>query len=152
MINSEITVTSGGYVYLIHALGTNRYKIGLTRRTPEIRLAELNSGQSPYYLQIVTAAFLEKNLDEFEDKLHQRWFYRRVKDHPGMKSQEWFKLSAREVAIVTAQIHRVHIGFSPIYFLIGWVKYRQRLLTRWQAFQLGFALGCAIALSLPLLF
>ena len=43
-----------GYIYLIHAQGTDRYKIGLTTRSVEVRLAELNSSQSPYPLELLT--------------------------------------------------------------------------------------------------
>ncbi|NER25978.1 MAG: GIY-YIG nuclease family protein, partial [Symploca sp. SIO1C2] len=36
-----------GFIYLIHAQETDRYKIGLTTRSVEARFAELNSSQSP---------------------------------------------------------------------------------------------------------
>ncbi|WP_265278066.1 GIY-YIG nuclease family protein [Nostoc sp. KVJ3] len=49
-----------GYIYLIHSVGTYRYKIGLTvaPRTPEERLKELNSRQSPYPLKLIHYVFV----------------------------------------------------------------------------------------------
>jgi hypothetical protein len=41
---------TSGYIYCFHAKGTNRYKIGLTRRDPFVRLKEVNGKQSPYPL------------------------------------------------------------------------------------------------------
>lgn len=134
-----------GHVYLMRATGTNRYKIGMSNN-PERRQAELNSGQSPYYIELITYGRFLENAIAQEKQLHQRWFYRRVKDHELMKSQEWFKLSPKEIAQVTAQIHGCRIGFSPIYWFWSWLKRVQKLPSRWLVFQLGFALGAAIAL------
>lgn len=55
---SENSSSSPGYVYLVHTIGTNRYKIGRTNNL-HVRLKQLQ-GQSPYPLQI-KAAFKTSN-------------------------------------------------------------------------------------------
>ncbi|MBW4668396.1 MAG: GIY-YIG nuclease family protein [Cyanomargarita calcarea GSE-NOS-MK-12-04C] len=45
-----------GHIYFIHAVGTSRYKIGLTTRSVKERLDELNSSQSAYPLQLIASA------------------------------------------------------------------------------------------------
>jgi hypothetical protein len=61
-----------GYIYLIHSVGTNRYKIGLTvaPRTPEDRLKELNSRQSPYPLKLIHYVFVN-DVYKVEKEIHQ---------------------------------------------------------------------------------
>ncbi|MFW9260477.1 GIY-YIG nuclease family protein [Nostoc sp. CALU 546] len=61
-----------GYIYLIHSVGTYRYKIGLTvaPRTPEDRLKELNSRQSPYPLKLIHYVFVA-DVYKVEKEIHQ---------------------------------------------------------------------------------
>ncbi len=61
-----------GHIYIIHAKGTKRYKVGLTTRTPEQRLAELNSSQSPYPLELIKV-IATNNVTETESYLHNRF-------------------------------------------------------------------------------
>lgn len=73
--------SKSGWVYLIHAEGTNRYKIG---RTIDIsrRVAELTY-QSPYPLEIISY-FKSDYPSEDELALHEKFADRRVHG-------EWFK-------------------------------------------------------------
>ncbi len=69
-----------GWVYLIHAVGTNRYKIGRTQN-PVARYETLKK-QSPYPLQIIDSmwtvdmvtdeAYLHQNLSN--TRVHGEWF------------------------------------------------------------------------------
>ncbi|WP_292808715.1 GIY-YIG nuclease family protein [Nostoc sp. JL23] len=59
-------------VYLIHAKGTIRYKIGYTNRPFEQRLAELSSGQSPYPL-IAIKTILVEDAHTIELGLHHKF-------------------------------------------------------------------------------
>lgn len=58
-----------GYIYLIHAIGTPRYKIGKTRRDPSKRFLELNSSQSPYPLRLL-GFYKTNDIDSQERRLH----------------------------------------------------------------------------------
>lgn len=71
-----------GYVYLIHAAGTNRYKIGRTVN-PIVRLGQLQK-QSPYPLRIVES-FWSPDAIADEKALHSEFFESRVLG-------EWFEL------------------------------------------------------------
>jgi hypothetical protein len=72
-----------GYIYLIHAKGTRRFKIGLTTRAVEARFNELNSSQSPYPLELLESIEVA-NVTEAESYLHSKFaFYR--------KHNEWFE-------------------------------------------------------------
>ncbi|NEQ64793.1 MAG: GIY-YIG nuclease family protein [Symploca sp. SIO2D2] len=71
-----------GYIYLIHAQETDRYKIGLTTRSVEARFAELNSSQSPYPLEIIDW-FETDNVTDDEEYLHEKFADYRVHG-------EWF--------------------------------------------------------------
>lgn len=57
-----------GYVYLIHALGTNRYKIGRSVN-PIVRFETLKK-QSPYPLQIIDCFWTPDSIED-EKRLHQ---------------------------------------------------------------------------------
>lgn len=81
-----------GYIYLIHATGTNRYKIGLTTRSVEERFAELNSSQSAYPLELIASAKYS-NIVEVEKTLHEK--YRHNRAHG-----EWFEFSKHEIGEV----------------------------------------------------
>jgi hypothetical protein len=98
-----------GYIYLIHAKGTTRYKIGLTTRTVQERLAELNSSQSAFPLELITSAKFE-HVHEVEKSLHER--YRLCRVHG-----EWFEFSKRELQAVIKDIQGVESGFSFSWWL-----------------------------------
>lgn len=69
-----------GYVYLIHAIETNRYKIGRTVN-PVARFAELKK-QSPYPLKIVNSFWTPDSVKDEKDlhiglgniRVHGEWF------------------------------------------------------------------------------
>lgn len=67
-----MTTNKKGWVYLVHAHGTDLYKIGITFRTPEEILRELNGKQSPYNNEIVYAVFVE-NPRDLEKYLHDKF-------------------------------------------------------------------------------
>lgn len=100
-----------GHIYLIHAKGTSRYKIGLTTRTVEKRLAELNSSQSAYPLQLIASAKFP-NVQEMEKNLHQKYRHSRVHG-------EWFEFSSREARAVADDIRGVESKFSFRWLLIA---------------------------------
>lgn len=71
-----------GCIYLIHAIGTNRYKIGMTLRDVEVRYKELDSKQSPYplkfigYVETYNAREVEKSIHDIlkDNRVHGEWF------------------------------------------------------------------------------
>ena len=76
----DIPPSREGWVYLIHAVGTNRYKVG--RSVNPIARLEVLKGQSPYPLQVV---WTEWTIDAIEDekrahkalagfRVHGEWF------------------------------------------------------------------------------
>ncbi len=91
-----------GYIYLINAKGTRRYKIGLTTRDVEQRFDELNGSQSPYPLELVT--YIETdNVTETEGYLHQRYAFQR-------RHGEWFEFTNRELKGVLREFDRLENG------------------------------------------
>lgn len=91
-----------GFIYLIHARGTNRYKIGLTTRSVEQRFAELNGSQSPYPLELLEV-ISTGNVTETESYLHQRYAFQRCHG-------EWFEFSNRELKEVLKEFDRLENG------------------------------------------
>ena len=79
-----------GFVYLIHAIGTNRYKIGRTQDVAK-RFKTLKQ-QAPFPLELIHSL---KVLDAagFERKLHLKYAAKR-------KHDEWFELTAAQVKAI----------------------------------------------------
>ncbi len=77
------TVSQSGFIYLIRALGTNRYKIGYTRRLKK-RIKELQ-GQSPFPIELKDC-FCSKYPTGYEKLLHRVYQGQQV-------FREWFELS-----------------------------------------------------------
>lgn len=69
-------------VYLIHAVGTDRYKIGVTTKSIQKRLHSLQTG-SPYVLRCL-ATIESREAHILESRLHHRFKNYRVQG-------EWFK-------------------------------------------------------------
>ena len=90
---------SPGFIYLIGAKGTSRYKIGVTTRTPEKRLSELNGSQSPYPLVLVDSIYVE-NATAGERILHTK--FKHYKRHG-----EWFEFSPKRVDDVREEFTKV---------------------------------------------
>jgi T5orf172 domain len=91
-------VSKPGYIYLIHAVGTKRYKIGLTVRSVEERFNELNSSQSAYPLQLIAfGKFPDVNVAEKE--FHARYSRNRVYG-------EWFEFTNREARSVALSLSK----------------------------------------------
>lgn len=80
------------HVYLVHATGTNRYKIGITARTIEYRMRELNGSQSAYPLELITS-IRSSDYKEVERHLHEKYAINRVHN-------EWFSFSPEQLAEV----------------------------------------------------
>ena len=92
-----------GFIYLIHAVGTDRYKIGLTTRSVEARLAELNSSQSPYPLELIDW-FETPNVTEDEAYFHEKYSAHRVHG-------EWFQFDKRTLKQVRRE-YQDDVGFT----------------------------------------
>ncbi|NEP12033.1 MAG: GIY-YIG nuclease family protein [Symploca sp. SIO2C1] len=92
-----------GFIYLIHAQGTDRYKIGLTTRHPEARLSELNSSQSPYPLELIDW-FETDNVTEDECYLHEKFARYRVHG-------EWFGFDSKALKKVRRE-YQDDVGFT----------------------------------------
>lgn len=114
-----------GYIYLIHAIGTNRYKIGLTVRTVEERFAELNSSQSAYPLKLVNYISVS-DVHGTERYFHQK--YARCQVHG-----EWFQFSDRDLNQVLAEFKSKNpkplftwklfaAAITTVIVLIQWLK------------------------------
>lgn len=87
-MSSRQTPKPDGYVYLIQAVGTNRYKIGMTVRSLDDRLSELQ-GQSPYPLECLGSIYVP-DPKSAEAELHEIFAdYRLV----FKGSREWFEFS-----------------------------------------------------------
>jgi hypothetical protein len=98
-----------GFIYLIHAKGTRRYKIGLTTRNVEQRFNELNSSQSPYPLELIE--FIEThNVTETEEYLHQKYDFQR-------RHGEWFEFNNRQLREVLREYDRLENGDR------GWFRF-----------------------------
>ncbi len=90
-------MTDFGYIYLIHAVGTDRYKIGRTTRDVEIRYKELNSKQSPYPLKCI--GYIETyNSREVEKSIHDT--FKENREHG-----EWFSFEKKDIRSVQAAIY-----------------------------------------------
>lgn len=88
------------YVYFIHAIGTGRVKIGITRKDPAKRLESMQTG-SPYPLEVYGYIETTKPL-LLEKKLHKRF-------KPQRKHGEWFELS-RATVEETLREHGVELS------------------------------------------
>lgn len=91
-----------GYIYLIHAKGTRRHKIGLTTRDVEQRFNELNSSQSPYPLDLLHYIATE-DVTKTEGYLHQKYAVHRCHG-------EWFEFSNRQLREVLREFDRLENG------------------------------------------
>lgn len=108
-----------GYVYFLHAVnsgdndGLERYKIGLTTRSVDDRLNELNKGQSPYWL-VEKWSIQVSDCEAVELALHKHFSSRRLYfntatgmtgkyheiDSADRKSTEWFMFAESELPSV----------------------------------------------------
>ncbi|GET35912.1 GIY-YIG nuclease family protein [Microseira wollei] len=86
------TKSPNSYVYLIHEVGTNYYKIGITvnlnKRISQLQTGSANQLKYLHYIQI-------SNRKEVEKALHTKYKTRRVR-----RNGEWFEFSNQEVKSV----------------------------------------------------
>lgn len=87
-----------GYIYFVHADGTNRYKIGLTNNLDR-RMKELNGKQSPVENRLQWSIEV-CDMRSAEKDLHDRFHARRVHG-------EWFQFSEGELKEVESVYDRV---------------------------------------------
>jgi DNA-binding Xre family transcriptional regulator len=66
----EYSMSQGGYIYAIDAVGTGLVKIGCTRGDVQTRLAALQTGQ-PNALQLVASALVETDPGSIERAIHR---------------------------------------------------------------------------------
>ncbi|NEP59117.1 MAG: GIY-YIG nuclease family protein [Symploca sp. SIO2G7] len=92
-----------GFIYLIHAQETDRYKIGLTTRSVEARFTELNSSQSPYPLELIDW-FETDNVTDDEAYFHEKYSAHRVHG-------EWFVFDKRTLKEVRRE-YQDDVGFT----------------------------------------
>ena len=90
---SIATENKEGHVYLLHAVGTNRYKIGMTQSGRMAkRLDELSGSQAAFPVELIT--FIDvSDRHQVEAELHQRFKAFRVHG-------EWFSFQGREIKSV----------------------------------------------------
>ncbi|HEY9750697.1 MAG TPA: GIY-YIG nuclease family protein [Allocoleopsis sp.] len=81
-----------GYVYVIHAVGTDRYKIGKSVN-PNARLTSL-SKQAPYRLKLFLS-FHVQDMSGAEKQLHRYFVDKQV-------NSEWFQLDDRDIEYLKA--------------------------------------------------
>ncbi len=98
-----------GYIYLIHAQGTSRYKIGLTTRSVEQRFAELNGSQSPYPLELLEVISTD-NVTTTEGYLHSKFSLQR-------QHGEWFEFTNWQLREVLREFDRLENGDR------GWFRF-----------------------------
>ena len=103
MFNDSHYRNKPGYIYLIHAQETDRYKIGLTTRSVEARFAELNSSQSPFPLELIDW-FETDNVTEDEAYFHEKYSAHRVHG-------EWFSFDKRTLKEVRRE-YQDDVGFT----------------------------------------
>jgi len=81
------TLSSPGYVYLMHATGTDMYKIGLSENP--IKRAEKLNYESPHEIVLVHKILVESML-AIESYFHNLFLDKRIKN-------EWFRLNEFDV-------------------------------------------------------
>jgi hypothetical protein len=93
---------SQGYVYLIHASGTNRYKIG--RSVNPVARFETLKKQSPYPLQIIECFWTPDAIAD-ESELHK--FFKDERVHG-----EWFDFQDKDEASIISFVDKVKTRFD----------------------------------------
>ncbi len=95
-----------GHIYLIQASGTNRYKIGLTTRSVEDRLRELNSSQSAYPL------FLQHSIHVSDVRATEKLLHREFQTY--RIHGEWFAFTNDELSQVRRRMIEIKASQSPL--------------------------------------
>jgi len=91
MNNNRLNLARGsypGYIYLINAVGTNKFKIGQTCSPVAERINRLQTG-CPFRLRYVYHAYVQ-NMNRTERELHREF-------HPFRSVGEWFALDFANV-------------------------------------------------------
>lgn len=77
------------HVYLIQIEGTDIYKIGFTKSSPEKRMLSLQTG-NPFKL-ILVDSYSSKRATKVEAALHNRFLTKKVNEDEYKLLGEWFK-------------------------------------------------------------
>lgn len=88
---------TAGHIYMVRAIGTNLYKIGITSNSVSGRIKGIQTS-SPHKLELVCSVFA-KNHEQREAELHTLLADKRT-------SGEWFCLSAPEAMWIMGEIDR----------------------------------------------
>lgn len=84
------------YVYLINIEGTNIYKIGFTKQSPEKRLKNLQTG-NPYKI-ILADSYESKIAPSIESVIHSYFKHKKTNSEDEMKLMgEWFELDKKDI-------------------------------------------------------
>lgn len=78
-----------GYVYVVHLVGTEAYKIGLSRTDVGRRIRQLAEGQ-PWPLEVVLVSRQIYRVHLMENRLHKRFSHKRMRG-------EWFALDEADI-------------------------------------------------------
>lgn len=81
-----------GIIYLVHAQGTSRYKLGITSQPMEKYIKSLQS-RSPFQLAVVHT-IKAKNYHQVESHLHRQFKNKQVKIEG---SKEWFSFNPWQI-------------------------------------------------------
>ena len=82
------------FVYLINVENTDIYKIGFSRKNPELRKDKLKTGNS--YKLVVTKTYQSHRAKKVENILHNRLLSKKYTEDAKL-SGEWFLLGAHDV-------------------------------------------------------
>lgn len=128
---SIATENKEGHVYLLHAVGTDRYKIGMTQSGRMAkRLDELSGSQAAFPVELIT--FIDVcDRHQVEAELHQKFKAHR-------KHGEWFEFSigAGEVERVMGQYgENRNKGSVENWRILTFIAGIIILLFAWQSYQ-----------------
>lgn len=95
-----------GYIYLINAVGTDKFKIGKTRSPVSTRLDDLQTG-CPFRLRYVYHAYVQ-NMNQAERELHHQFSLFRC-------IGEWFTLDQVNVQECVTLMRLVQLDSSKVF-------------------------------------
>lgn len=101
----------GKFIYLIHAEGTNLYKIGISNN-PEKRLKSLQTA-NPYSLKLIFSIKV-KNAFDVEKILHRTFSYCKLNENSEEIIGEWFNLSLDDISSFKEQCKLIELNVEFI--------------------------------------
>lgn len=126
-----VTENKEGHVYLLHAVGTNRYKIGMTQQGRMAkRFDELSGSQAAFPVELITFIDVSDRY-QVEAELHQKFKANRVHG-------EWFEFprGSREAERVMGQYGDIsHKSGLENWRVLTLITGMIILLFAWQSYQ-----------------